>query len=140
MEGDVPEKASETCLRGLRMILEECDARIMSAESDAAARQICEKCHESVAEALNAWRAEEKVSFEAVRLLLKKAFDGLEVAVPAPPLPMDVEKQKKTAECEPAERAPAREAAATQAATDFRWFFLSSNSDVISVLQARSAY
>ena len=123
MEGDVPEKASETCLRGLRKILEECDARIMSAESDAAARQICEKCHESVAEALNAWRAEEKVSFEAVRLLLKKAFDGLEVA-----------------ECEPAERAPAREAAATQAATDFRWFFLSSNSDVISVLQARSAY
>ena len=73
-----------------------------------------------------------------MRDLLAAATKGMDIAVPAPPLPEQLPCEDSAAVNEPQDVVEAPAASARdRAATEFVWQFLTSESDVVSVLQAR---
>ena len=122
-----PRAPKEDFLKELSDLLREADAAILRAETPQAARNVCEQSHSEVASMMLAWRDRQKTSMSDLREWCRAAREGMEVAVPLPPLPL-VDKKEESPQEEP-EAAPVD-------ATGFDWLFLSAGNDIISTLKA----
>ena len=110
--------------------MNEADSAISRCKTEEESRKLCEQSHAEVGALLLAWRDNEKATVEQLRQWSKSALDGLEVAVPLPPLPL----RQPVSSARPEEN----EAASDQDTdnVDFDWLFFPLGQDVVSVMKA----
>ena len=116
----------------LKKLLHAADARILSAQDDNEAILVCKESHEQVAALLVQCRKDHEADDGLLQAVLKGALQGMETAVPVPPVP------PKQPDPAPVVQAPARDELPAQdvKSTNFTWRFLACGHNVVSVLQA----